>query len=62
MCNKCIIVLALLLIAGIAIWFVVSKKPILSTKKTQCDPNKAPQVTKGTNVNCVNGQWVIEPN
>ncbi len=63
MCNKCIIVLALLLIIGIVIWFTMSKKPILSTKtQAQCNPNNAPQVAKGTIVNCVNGQWVIEPN
>lgn len=61
MCYKCIVVLALLIIIGIAIWLLISKKPTLSTK-AECDPNNAPQVTKGTIVNCVKGQWVVEPN
>ena len=53
--------MALLIIIGIAIWLLISKKPTLSTK-AECDPNNAPQVTKGTIVNCVKGQWVVEPN
>lgn len=62
MCNKCIIVLALLLIIAIVIWLVMDKKPTLFTKNNTCDPAKAPQVTKGTKVDCINGQWVITPN